>query len=65
MGEMMNEKEKFLQIYANLPLNSRSEIVVVVDDEPLTWNAAKLEIENDTKKGEEILEKLVMLGILK
>lgn len=61
----MNKKEKFLRVYANLPLNSRNEIVVVVDDEPLTWNAAKLEIENDTEKGEEILEKLVRLEIIK
>ena len=61
----MNIKTKFLQVYANLPLNQRSEIIVVIDDEPLTWNAAKIEIENDTQKGKEILEKLVKLRILK
>jgi hypothetical protein len=61
----MDKKERFLQIYANLPLNFRSEIIVVVDDEPLTWNAARLEIENDTEKGKEILEKLVELEIIK
>ena len=61
----MNLKTKFLQVYANLPLNQRQEIVVVIDDEPLTWNAARIEIENDTPKGKEILEKLVQLGILK
>lgn len=58
-------KTRFLQVYANLPLNQRQEIIVVIDDEPLTWNAAKIEIENDTQKGKEILEKLVKLGILK
>ena len=58
-------KTKFLQVYANLPLNQRTEIIVVIDNEPLTWNAAKIEIENDTQKGKEILEKLVNLGILK
>lgn len=56
---------KFLRIYANLPLNQRNEIVVVVDDEPLTWNTARIEIENDTLKGKEILEKLVKMKILK
>jgi len=61
----MNLQTKFLQIYANLPLNQRNEIVVVVDDEPLTWNAAKIEIENNTQKGREILDKLVSLGIIK
>ena len=62
---MTDKKEKFLQIYANLPLKFREEIVVVVDDEPLTWNAAKLEIENDTEEGEKILEKLEKLKIVK
>jgi len=61
----MNMQTKFLQIYANLPLAQRNEIIVVVDNEPLTWNAARIEIENDTQKGKEILEKLVQLGILK
>ncbi|MBI2431059.1 MAG: hypothetical protein HYV39_03530 [Candidatus Levybacteria bacterium] len=61
----MNLQTKFLQIYANLPLNQRAEIVVVVDNEPLTWNAARIEIENNTDKGQEILEKLVTLGIIK
>lgn len=61
----MNMKTKFLQVYANLPLNQRNEIIVVIGDEPLTWNAARIEVENETEKGKEILEKLVKLGILK
>lgn len=61
----MDLKTRFSQIYANLPLNQRSEIVVVVDNEPLTWNAAWIEINNDTEKSKEILEKLVNLKILK
>lgn len=61
----MNLQTKFLQIYANLPLNQRTEIIVVIDNEPLTWNAAKIEIENNTGKGKEILEKLVKLEIIK
>jgi predicted transcriptional regulator len=61
----MNKRIKFLQVYANLPLNLRQEIIVVLDDEPLSWQAAKIEVEQKTKKGEEILEKLTELGILK
>lgn len=57
-------KTKFLQVYANLPLNQRNEIIVVIDHEPLTWNAARIEVENETEKGREILEKLIKLGIL-
>ena len=61
----MDAKARFSKIYANLPLALREEIVVVVGDEPLTWNAARVEIENGTEKGEEILDKLVSLGIVK
>lgn len=61
----MDKQVKFLQIYANLPLGSRKEIIVVVDGEPLTWNAAKIEVENDTQKGREILEKLKEMEIIK
>lgn len=61
----MDKKEKFLKIYANLPLGSREEIIVVVGNEPLTWNSARLEIEHDTDKGKEILELLSKLKILK
>lgn len=56
---------KFQQIYVNLPLNQRQEVVVVIDDEALSWNALKLEIDNDTEKGREGLEILAKLGIIK
>lgn len=61
----MEKTSKFLNIYANLPLNQRNEIVVVLGDEELTWNVAKIEIANNTEKGKEILDKLILLGILK
>lgn len=61
----MDRNSQFLKIYANLPLNQRSEIIAVIDNEELTWNSAKIEIVNNTKKGEEILDKLILLGILK
>ena len=53
-----------MKIYANLPLGMRDEIVVVVNNEPLTWNAAKLEIEQNTPKGKEVLKILTSLKIL-
>lgn len=61
----MDRNSQFLKIYANLPLSQRNEIIVVLDDEDLTWNAAKIEIAENTQKGKEILDKLVKLGILK
>ncbi len=62
----MDKKARFYKTYANIPLGLRNEIVVVVgDNEPLSWNAAKIEIDNDTDKVEEILDKLDQLGLLK
>lgn len=60
----MDKKTQFLKIYANLPLGMRDEIVVVLGNEPLTWNVAKLEIEQDTPKGKEVLKILTNLKIL-
>lgn len=61
----MDRNSQFLKIYANLPLSQRNEIIVVLDDEELTWNAAKLEVMNNTAKANEIINKLIKLGILK
>jgi hypothetical protein len=61
---MDNLTTKFQQIYANLPLSQRREIVIVIDNEPLTWNSAKIEIDSNTDKAKEILEKLQQLGII-
>jgi len=59
------KKEKFLKIYANLPLKIREEIILVLDKEgPITWNAAYIEINNETKLGEEIFRKLEDLQII-
>ena len=57
-------KSKFQKIYANLPMGAREDIVMVIDGEPLTWKAAKLEIEQDTAVGKQILEELKKLNIL-
>lgn len=62
---MEEKKVKFYQSYANLPLELRTEICLVIDGEPITWNVAKLEIDNTTARGDEILQKLFDLEILK
>lgn len=61
----MTKKEKFLQIYANLPIASRNEIIVVVDGEPMTWKAAKIEVEINTSIGMKVLDKLENMNLLK
>ena len=55
-------REEFLKTYANIPINLRQEIVLVLKDkEPITWNVAYLEINQDTKLGKEILKKLDLI----
>jgi len=60
----MNLKERFLKIYSNIPLSLRKEVIVVLDNEPLTWNAAYIEVFNNTPRSKEILQKLEELKII-
>lgn len=58
-------ESRFYRVYANLPINLRDEIISVIPGKgPITWNVAYLEIENGTKLGEDILEKLDELKII-
>ena len=61
----MKDKEQFLKIYSNLPVNLRNEIIAVLPNVgPVTWNVAYLEISNDTELGKKILEKLSNFKII-
>lgn len=57
-------RDSFLRIYADLPLSLRKEIILVLDKEPMTWNAAYIEIFNNTKKSPIILKKLREMKII-
>ena len=56
--------ERFMKVYSNIPINLRKEIILVIDDQPITWNVAYLEIKNDTPLGKKILQKLLELEII-
>lgn len=60
----MELRERFLKTYSDLPLSLRKEIILVINKEPITWNAAYVEVFNNTAKSKEILEKLKELGII-
>jgi hypothetical protein len=65
MSPAIQGKERFLRVFANLPLNVRDEIVLVLPDRgPITWKVAYLEITNDTALGLVIMEKLIALSII-
>jgi len=57
-------RERFLKIYADVPLNMRKEIVLVIDKEPITWNVAYIEVSNNTEKSKKILKLLMELKII-
>jgi len=66
----MNEqnREKFLRAYANLPLNTRQEIILVLQEketkQPITWEIAYFEVKNNTERSSQILEKLEELNLI-
>jgi hypothetical protein len=59
-----NLKQRFYKVFANLPLNLREEVILVVERGPITWQVARLEVDNDTDLGKIILEKLANLQII-
>jgi len=64
---MEDQKVKFIKVYANLPIKIRNEVVLLLDEKeggPITWNAAYIEINNDTKLGNIFLKKLIELEII-
>ena len=61
----LSPREKFLKLYANLPLNLRKETIVVLDKHgPISWNVAYLEVVNSTVLGTRILDKLSKMKII-
>ncbi len=65
------EKARFLRVYQNLPLNERRNTILVLEDKgkapdkkPVSWDIAYLEISEETKIGEIILNKLIKLNLI-
>lgn len=57
-------KAKFLKLRASVPLPLRDEIIAVVDDQTVSWNAAYGEIDQDTENAKLILEQLKKIGLI-
>lgn len=61
----LNPREKFLKIYADLPLGVRSEIIATLPETgPLTWNSAYVEISQNTPLAKKILSELDEMDII-
>lgn len=54
----------FNKAYANLPEDERTQVIVVIEGKPYTWDRANDEIKNATPLGTKILNRLHELGIL-
>ena len=60
----MKEKEDFFKIYSNIPIEERKNVVVVTDEQPISWSLAYQEIKNETELGEKIFKILKELDII-
>jgi hypothetical protein len=60
----LSQEKRFRKVYVSLPLNARTETIVVIEGKPISWNLAFQEIENITDLGKEILKKLERLEII-
>ena len=62
------KKMRFLNVYQNLPLNERKNTIVVLEKngkkEPVSWDIAFIEIDQETETGEKILNKLIELNLI-
>ena len=55
---------RFLNVYANLPDRIKHQIVVVVDDKPMTWRAVYLELKQESELGKKALKQLEEMEII-
>lgn len=58
------DKSLFYRHYANLPIPTRKEIVLTIDEKPISWDVAYREIDADTELGKRILGKLFQLEFI-
>ncbi len=60
----MENKDRFLKVFSNLSIDLRREIILVVDNQPITWNVVYEEMMNETELGKKILNRLIELELI-
>ena len=63
MTKIVNS-DRFFRVYDNIPINTRKELIVIIDDKPITWDIAYKEIKNESSLGYKIFNKLVKLKFI-
>ncbi len=62
---MQNLRENFLKVYANVPINLRDEIILVLDKgRTISWDVVFFEVKQNTEMSVEILKKLKELDLI-
>lgn len=54
----------FIKTFASVPEPLRSEIIIVADGKPYTWESTFIEVKARTEKSKIIIEELKKLGII-
>ena len=58
-------KERFKNVFANLPIPERSNIIYISKKYgPMSWYIVNLEVNQDTELGTEALETLVKMDLI-
>ena len=57
-------RARFLKAYANLPEPEMEQVIIIIDEKPISWNKANKEVSEKTPLGDKIVEKMKLLGIL-
>jgi len=62
----MEKQEDFFKVYSNIPIKvkERRNVVVVIDNQAVSWSLASQEIKNNTKLGQKLLKILKNLEII-
>ena len=60
----MKGEEDFFKVYANVTLDERKNVLVVIDGNHISWNLAYEYMKNKTSDAEKILKTLNEIGII-
>ena len=57
-------KAVFFSVFGNIPIDLRKTVIFIVDDQPISWNVAYLEILTKSERSTAILEGLRRLKLI-
>jgi hypothetical protein len=64
MKKLEELRAKFSKAYASLPEPEMEQVVIIINDKPISWSKANNEVSAKTAFGDEILKKMELLDIL-